>query len=440
MDFVSGFSKMSRREKISWLSEAFGREERSLARLFSSFLHSDEKCQKAFSEFSENTLTNFFLPFGIAPNFLINDKLYAVPMVTEESSVVAAASRAGKFWASHGGVKAHVQEMTKVGQVHFFWKGEGEIMGRLFEQWKPSLLEELRAVTASMERRGGGVKELVLLDKTQELPHYYQIFGEFDTCDAMGANFINSALELLGRNFARRVNHCQELPASEREVEITMCILSNYTPRCLAHVQVNCPLSVFDEGFLVKFKRAVDIAQVDPYRAVTHNKGIFNGIDAVVLATGNDFRAVESCGHAYASLGGSVGQGEGGYRGLTRCDLENDQFIFSLELPLALGTVGGMTSLHPIAEFSLDILGRPSSKELMMVAASVGLVQNFAALENLVTMGIQRGHMKMHLFNILRSLHATDGEREEVQAYFRDKTICFSDVKNFLETLRTRRS
>ena len=431
---MEGFSKLSRRDKIARLAKVSRHSESALTELFNSFLHSNPDQQTFFDELSENSLSNFFLPFGVAPHFVINGKNYTVPMVTEESSVVAAASNGAKFWSSRGGFKAKVQGTTKVGQVHFFWHGPPAVLINLFEQWRDSMMEGLKALTKKMEQRGGGLKCLRLVDKTTELPSYYQLYGEFETCEAMGANFINSILEFLGKDLSERVRGCLELLPEHRDVEVTMCILSNYTPDCLVRVQVDCPLQQLGEEFARKFKHAVDIAQVDVHRAATHNKGIFNGVDGVILATGNDFRAVEANGHVYAALMG--GKERRGYRGLSRCELVDGQFIFSLTLPLALGTVGGVTDLHPLAKFSLKILQNPSARELMEIVASVGLAQNFAALRSLVTTGIQRGHMKMHLLNILKALGASSWEKEQVKAHFTDKVVTFAHVRECLETLR----
>ena len=439
MEVVKGFSKFTKEERIIWLSRILGRDVPSLFPLLSSFWHKDQDQQRALEELSENTISNFALPFGVAPNFFINGVSYTVPMVIEESSVVAAAAKAAKFWLVRGGFKAKVLKTTKVGQVHFFWPGPVEVLQILFDKWKPLLLEEVKPLLTNMERRGGGLKDLKLLDKTHLLPRYYQLFGEFDTCDAMGANFINSILEALAKKWADQVRNHLDLPVEHREIEIIMSILSNYTPDCLVHVQVNCPFSelyqreknMSGEKFARRFKDAVDIARVDPHRATTHNKGIFNGVDAVVMATGNDFRAVEACGHVYAAL-----KGDRPYEGLTQCSLENDHFVFSINLPLSLGTVGGLTSLHPLAKLSLEILGNPSAQELMMIATSVGLAQNFAALRSLVTTGIQQGHMKMHLLNIFNRLNVNDSEREQIKAYFKDRVVSFSEVRNCLESLR----
>jgi hydroxymethylglutaryl-CoA reductase len=212
-----------------------------------------------------------------------------------------------------------------------------------------------------------------------------------------------------------------------------MAILSNYTPQCIVRAWVECDIAEFYHQdaalYAEKFRKAVQIARIDPYRAVTHNKGIFNGIDAVVLATANDFRAIEACGHAFAAHGGQ-------YRGLSQCIIEQNRFRFWLDIPLAVGTVGGLTSLHPLAKLSLDILGNPSAKELMMIIATVGLAQNFAALRSLVTTGIQKGHMKMHLSNMLNYFNCTEWEANQAKAHFEDKTVSFSGLRDFVEGIR----
>jgi hydroxymethylglutaryl-CoA reductase len=212
-----------------------------------------------------------------------------------------------------------------------------------------------------------------------------------------------------------------------------MSILSNYTPDCIVKTYVECPIE--DLGliggmeaneFAHKFERAVQIAKVDVNRAVTHNKGIFNGIDAVVLATGNDFRAIEACGHAYAAR-------DGQYRGLSSCSIDNGLFRFELTIPLSLGTIGGLTSLHPMSKMSLELLDGPSASELMKLVSVVGLAQNFGALSSLVTTGIQKGHMKMHLLNILNQLNATKEQIELSKIYFANNTVSFSSVREFLQ-------
>jgi len=215
-----------------------------------------------------------------------------------------------------------------------------------------------------------------------------------------------------------------------------MSILSNYVPDCLVRAEVSCPVSELAEDdstdaerFAEKFVQAVKIAEVEPYRAVTHNKGIMNGVDAVVLATGNDFRAVEAGVHAYASR-------DGQYRSLTHAKIENGIFTFWLELPLALGTVGGLTGLHPLVKLALELLHKPSAKELMQIVAVAGLAQNFAALRSLITTGIQEGHMKMHLMNILNQFEATTKEKELLTDHFKTHLVTHNAVKEAIEKLR----
>ena len=213
-----------------------------------------------------------------------------------------------------------------------------------------------------------------------------------------------------------------------------MAILSNYTPECLVRAEVGCTIEEMGPGtrgftsaqVADRFHRAVQLARHNPYRATTHNKGIFNGVDAVVIATGNDFRAVEAAGHAYAGR-------DGQYRSLSHCTLEDGYFRFWLELPLALGTVGGLTKAHPLAATSLELLGYPDAETLMRIVASAGLAQNFAAVRSLVTTGIQAGHMRMHLQNILTQLGATDKQRAAATAHFAERAVTFAGVRAWLQ-------
>lgn len=433
---VSGFSKFSKQQKIKWLSENFFAAPDAAAHDLAAWQHSDSEVQRVLDGFTENAIANFPLPLSVAPNFSINGKTYAVPMVIEESSVVAAASSAAKFWAERGGFHAVVVSTVKLGQVHFRWAGSPDRLRQLFPAIKAHLLSECADLTANMERRGGGVRSIELLDFTGIEPRYYQLRAAFDTCDSMGANFINSVLERFGDSLEQFLTEHTELTDEERDVEIVMAILSNYTPQCLVRAWGETPIASFTDlarsqgmdaaALADRFATAVRIAVIDPYRATTHNKGIFNGIDAVVLATGNDFRAVEACGHTYACR-------DGQYRSLSRCTVANGIFRFELEIPLALGTVGGLTALHPLAKRSLEMLGNPSATELMCIVACVGLAQNFAAVRSLITTGIQQGHMKMHLTNILHHLGASAAQTEAAQAYFSDKTVSFSAVRTFLE-------
>jgi len=223
----------------------------------------------------------------------------------------------------------------------------------------------------------------------------------------------------------------------EKDVEIILAILSNYTPDCLVKAWVSCPVEdlmdkkdgIDAQMLAEKFKTAINIAKIDPYRATTHNKGVFNGIDSVVLATGNDFRAIEACGHAYAGR-------DGQYRSLSNCSIKKGIFTFSLKLPIAIGTVGGLTTLHPMAKKSLELLGNPNAEELMKIIAVTGLAQNFGAVRSLITTGIQKGHMKMHLQNILMGFDATEEEIIKVNAHFTGHVISHSSVREYLESIR----
>ncbi len=431
-----GFSKLLKEEKLKLIANYF-ENPGEVVNLLKSYWHPDSKQQQLFDEFSENTITNFFIPYGISPNVTINGKDYVVPMVIEESSVVAAASAAAKFWGERGGFHAEVIDVRKVGQVHFGWSGDKEKLVALFPKIEERLLADTDAMTEKMRKRGGGILGMKLIDYTTQIPDYYQIRVEFGTGDAMGANFINSALEQFGHSLQDFFAEQQDLPEELRKVEIIMTILSNNTPDCRVKVWVECPVEQLDgidehlsgAEYAKKFKKAVDIAHIDTDRATTHNKGIYNGIDAVVIATGNDFRAVEAAGHTFASRNGR-------YESLSSVTLENGIFHFELEVPMALGTVGGLTSLHPLAKKTLELLGNPTAKELMMIAATMGLANNFSAVRSLTTKGIQAGHMKMHLNNILNQLNATEEEKKQAREYFKDKTVSYAGVEQFLDSLK----
>jgi hydroxymethylglutaryl-CoA reductase len=444
------FSKLTKEEKIDRLSKFYFDDQQSQLKFIQTlkkYWLNNSSEQKIFDEFSENTLSNYILPFGVAPHFLINGKNYTIPMVIEESSVVAAASKAAKFWMERGGFVSEVLGTTKVGQVHFYWKGQDtEKLKIVFEQIKDSLLNELTPLSQNMKMRGGGIKSVKLIDKSEDIQNEgmlgpFQLFFEFETCDAMGANFINSILEKAGQVFTQLMMENSQLTEMEKEIQIIFAILSNYTSECRVRTKVSChydDLNFHDStnlsgrDFALKFARAIYISKVDISRAVTHNKGIFNGIDAVILATGNDFRAIEACGHAYASRNGT-------YQGLTDVVLDdvNQVFHFSLEVPLALGTIGGLTKLHPLSELSLELLSNPTAKNLMEIVGAVGLAQNFSAVRSLITTGIQKGHMKMHLINILNQFQATVEEREKTKEYFSSEVITYKAVREFLESLRS---
>lgn len=434
---ISGFSKLSKTGKIKWIVQNFFTEPDKVMHELQSYWHSNEEQQKILDNFSENTISNFPMPFGVAPNFLIDDKHYCVPMVIEESSVVAAASAAAKFWMSRGGFKTEVLATKKLGQVHFNWSGDKYKLHYHFPEIKKKLIEECFSFTQSMVKRGGGILDIELIDLSDVEPDLFQLRASFETCDSMGANFINTCLEQFSRSLIDYFETSPHFMEEADKLEIIMSILSNFTPECIVRASVSCdikelgsfPGGMSAEDFAQRFYRAVRIAEIDPYRATTHNKGIYNGVDAVVIATGNDFRAIEACGHTYASK-------DGQYSSLSHCKIEDGKFYFWIDLPLAVGTVGGLTSLHPIARRSLELLEFPNAATLMSIIAATGLAQNFAAVRSLVTTGIQKGHMKMHLLNILTQLKASQDEEVAAVEHFTDEIVSFSAVREFLEKLR----
>jgi hydroxymethylglutaryl-CoA reductase len=433
---VSGFSKLNKEQKIEWLSKTYLKGSKSSEEVLKQYWNADLKLQQLHEEFTENTISNFYLPFGIAPNFEINGKLYAVPMAIEESSVIAAASKAAKFWLPRGGFKAEVFNTVKVGQVHFIYKGDFEKLKRFFALVKPEMIENTSSITRNMKKRGGGILDIELRDKTNLMPNYFQLHCKFETIDSMGANFINTCLEKFAETFKNKAALNSEFSSEEKQPEIIMNILSNFVPECIVRAEVSCPVedladekTLDPELFAEKFLTAIKIAEIEPFRAVTHNKGIMNGIDAVVLATGNDFRAVEAGVHAYASK-------DGEYTSLTHAEVKDGIFKFWMEIPLAVGTVGGLTNLHPLVKVALEILQKPTARQLMEIIAVAGLAQNFGAVKSLVTTGIQQGHMKMHLMNILNQQKATAGEKEELVNYFKKNTVTHSSVVEQLDKLR----
>ncbi len=432
---INGFSKLDKVQRRQWLMDTFLPQHTEDGFCF--FDADSPELQHVLDNFSENTVANFPLPFGVAPNVLVNGRTYAVPMVTEESSVVAAASSAAKYWLTRGGFRAKVLATEKLGQLHFRWGGSPERRGALLPELEARLYRATADLTARMESRGGGVRGMRWKHLPEVHPQCYQLLVRFGTGDSMGANFINTVLEAYATELEGWSADSTALSGAERDLEVIMAILSNHTPNCVVRAGVHCPIEAMNlagsgvdaADFVRRFRLAVDIAREDPYRAVTHNKGIMNGIDAVVLATGNDFRAVEAAAHAFAAESGR-------YRSLSSCRVVDEVFHFELTVPLALGTVGGLTRLHPLADLALEILGRPGAEELMCVAAATGLAQNFAALRSLVTTGIQRGHMKMHLQNILSSLGASAPERQLTVDFFQSRTVSHHGVRQFLDKLR----
>ncbi|MBU79481.1 MAG: hydroxymethylglutaryl-CoA reductase, degradative [Flavobacteriales bacterium] len=429
-NYISGFSKLTKREKIKWVSESFFLDPSKAKLDLIKYWNSDPKVQEIHDEFIENTLSNFYMPFGVAPNFIIDGESYALPMAIEESSVVAAASKSAKYWSKRGGFHTKIISVEKTGHIHFLFDGNKNEIKRFFKNHKKQLLESCDDISLKMRKRGGGILSMSLKDKTLDLKNYFQISVCFDTINAMGANFINSCLEKIAETL--KDEFLKSSLNETCELNIIMSIMSNYVPNCLVKSWVSCPLEDLNQNegingreFAEKFINAVNISKADTSRAVTHNKGIMNGIDSLVLSTGNDFRAVESSIHAFASK-------DGKYQGLTNAFIKNGIFTIDLTIPISVGTVGGLTTLHPLVKWSLELLKKPNSKKLMSIICVSGLAQNFAAVRSLITSGIQKGHMKMHLLNILNQLNASQKQKSEALLFFKDHKVNFSNVEKFL--------
>ena len=333
------------------------------------------------NQMSENVLATLALPYSLVPDFLVDGKSYQVPFVTEEPSVVAAASFAAKILKRSGGFETEVHKRQMIGQIALYQVEKVDQAIKDVLRKKKELLEQANQAYPSIVARGGGARDFWLEQKDDFLIFYLSV----DTQEAMGANMLNTMLEALTLSL-------EELTGGKS----LMAILSNYatdsliTARCVIDYRFLSRDKAEAELLADKMQLASKLAQIDPYRAATHNKGIFNGIDALVLATGNDWRAIEAGAHAYASR-------EGSYRGLSTSTAHPDkrQLHGQMTLPMPIATKGGSIGLNPAVTASFDLLGQPQAKDLSSLIVSAGLAQNFAALKALVSTGIQAGHMKL---------------------------------------------
>jgi hydroxymethylglutaryl-CoA reductase len=429
---IIGFSKLSKQEKIEWICSNYLDNSKENIEILDKYLNTDINIQSIHDTFSENTLSNFYFPFSIAPNFLINNNNYCLPMVIEESSVVAAASNSAKFWYDKGGFSANVIGIEKIGQIHFLFNGDSKKIKSFVNDNMTKLIDSTSFISLKMKERGGGITAINLIDKSSEYNNYYQLSVSFNTVDSMGANYINSCLESITKKLIEEIKISNELTEEEKDINIIMSILSNSTPNCIVEAKAECKISEIGDvnglsgnEFAEKFFHAVEISKIDLGRAVTNNKGIMNGIDSVLISTGNDFRSVEASVHSYACK-------DEKYKGLTECSIDNDVFSIKLKLPIAIGTVGGIIDLHPLVKLSHKILGEPNSSTLMEIVAVAGLAQNFAAIKSLITTGIQKGHMKMHLINLLKKNNANEDQINNAIDFFKEKEINNKTVQDFL--------
>ena len=374
-------------------------------------------------QLTENVLSTFDLPFSLAPYFLINGRDYVLPMVTEEPSVVAAASFAAKLIQRSGGFTTQVHQRQMIGEIALTDVKDVEMASKRILEDKETLLQLANEAYPSIVKRGGGARDLWVENKGDFLIVYLAV----DPKEAMGANMLNTMLEAL-------TDRIQELSSGQA----LMAILSNLATRSLVSARCAIDFKALsrnpDEAIEIahRMELASQLAQVDPYRAATHNKGIFNGIDALVLATGNDWRAIEAGAHAYAAQSGS-------YKGLSHWTSQpkEKKLYGEITLPMPVATKGGSIGLNPTVQVSHRLLGEPSAIELAGIIASLGLAQNFAALKALVTTGIQAGHMKLQA----RSLALLAGAKEEevprlVNQLLENKPFNLEKAQTLLQELR----
>lgn len=374
-------------------------------------------------QLTENVLSTFDLPFSLAPYFLINGRDYVLPMVTEEPSVVAAASFAAKLIQRSGGFTTQVHQRQMIGEIALTDVEDVEVASKRILEDKETLLQLANEAYPSIVKRGGGVRDLWVENKGDFLIVYLAV----DPKEAMGANMLNTMLEAL-------TDRIQKLSGGQA----LMAILSNLATRSLVSARCAIDFKVLSRNpeeaieLAHRMEQASQLAQVDPYRAATHNKGIFNGIDALVLATGNDWRAIEAGAHAYAAQSGS-------YKGLSHWTSQpkEKKLYGEITLPMPVATKGGSIGLNPTVQVSHRLLGEPSAIELAGIIASLGLAQNFAALKALVTTGIQAGHMKLQA----RSLALLAGAKEEevprlVTQLLENKPFNLEKAQTLLQELR----
>ncbi len=396
---LEGFYNLTAGQRIEWLAQVFSLEPSEVDALLSGGLTIEQA-----DRLVENVSGLYTLPFSVAANFTINDSDYLIPMVTEEPSIVAGSSHAAKIVRASGGFHASAEDPILVGQIQVMFEGVEspyEDSPRLVETIetlrsshakiiaaRAELLEQANNVHPNLVKRGGGARDISVREFFHtRIGPMLVVYLAFDTRDAMGANLVNTACEAIAPRIA-------ELTGGRVNVRI----LTNLSDRRLARAACRVTADALGGAEVARLiVEAQVLAEVDRYRAATHNKGILNGIDAVAVSTGNDFRALEAGAHAYAAR-------DGGYRPLTNWELaSNGDLIGSIELPLAVGIVGGLTRIHQVAQIALRILDVQSGQELAAVMAAVGLAQNLAALRALATEGIQKGHMSLHARRLERA-------------------------------------
>ncbi len=419
----NGFSKLKRQERFERLYQMGALSKEDIDFLNVGGIQDMDLAEK----WIENVIGYFQLPLGVATYFRIDNKDYTIPMAVEETSIIAALSKSAKWIRQHGAITTEVVGNTTIGQIQIAHVNDWDNLRKTLAEHQTQLIADANEhVAFGLVKRGGGVREMLL----REVPrgdgtglNMAVIHVFTDCCDAMGANIINQILEYL------------KTPLEELTHEkVTMCILSNLNDSQVTRAKV--VFHEIDEDLASRIEEASRFAEQDPYRAATHNKGVLNGIDPVIIATGNDWRAVEAGVHAYAAR-------DGQYRAVTkwRYDHEKGQLTGIFEAPIIVGTVGGVTKLHPTAQLCLQMMNIESSQELSRVAAAVGLVQNLGALRALTTIGIVQGHMKLHIDNLTLSAGASEEEMPRLKAKLEQwlsyhKRVSLSHAIDLLQEMR----
>lgn len=348
----------------------------------------------------ENQIEIYGLPYGIVPEIIVNGKSYIVPMVTEEPSVIAAASYASKLINLAGGTTTIQEKREMIGEIAIVKSPLTlEAVKAKLEEQKESLFTIANNAHPSIVKRGGGIRSVWVEEKSSDKERFYIFYVSVDTKEAMGANMLNTILESL-------VSPIEAMTAGESIMAILSNLATNsvVTAKCVLSPRILDTKTTKGKDVVDRIALASEFSKADPYRATTHNKGIMNGIDSVVIATGNDWRAIESGAHAFASLSGQ-------YQPLTNWTKDEEgNLVGTITLPLPVGTVGGSISIHPGAQFAHELLGHPSAVELAGIIASIGLAQNLAAVRALVTDGIQKGHMRLQAKSLGLAVGATEEE------------------------------
>ncbi len=422
-ELFAGFSKLSRKERLGRLKEMGALNSEDVA-----YLLSGEPLPLELAEhFIENVIGYFQIPMGVAANFVIDGRSVAVPMAVEETSIVAAASKTAKWLREFGSIETEIIGRNIIGQIQIARVRNFANLQEWLEKEKNRLVDLSNVDVASgLKARGGGVTDITLrsVDRgdggAMAVLHVYA-----DPVDAMGANIMNQVCEYLKHPIEKETGEV-----------VTMCILSNLVDSRLtrAKVTVRNINSGDDKTLGERIAEASLFAQRDPYRAATNNKGVLNGIDPILIATGNDWRAVEAGIHSYAARNGR-------YESITRWGMVGSDLVGEFEAPVIVGVVGGVTKLHPMARIALKILGVKSAEELSRICAAVGLVQNLGALRALTTVGIIEGHMKLHIRNLTLGAGATEREMPYVQRRLEEilsltKRISLSHAIDVLRELR----